>query len=93
MLTLHIPPNEGEGLAPNSLDLQAHRWVSNPPTLAFGTLPLVGSQSLVDHCVAGATLQQPELYEATMPPLWANVREGRVVWPRVGSAGHAPSPI
>jgi hypothetical protein len=56
-----------EWLAPNILDLQAHKWVNNPPTLTFGTLPLIGSQlldvdSLVDHRVAGEILQQPEPY-------------------------------
>ena len=46
-------------------------------------------QSLVNHCIAGATLQQPESYYATMPPCWANARGGRVVRPRVGLAGRA----
>jgi hypothetical protein len=35
-----------EWLAPNTLDLQAHKCVNNPPTLAFGTLPLISSQWL-----------------------------------------------
>ena len=33
-------------LTPNTLDLQAHMWVTNPPTRVFGTRPLVGSQWL-----------------------------------------------
>jgi hypothetical protein len=50
-------------------------------------------QSLVDHLIAGATLQQPETYLATMPPCWSKAHEGHVVRPWVGSAGHTASPI
>jgi hypothetical protein len=41
-LTLRIPPCEW--LAPHTADLFAHKWGTNPPTLAFKILPLVGSQ-------------------------------------------------
>ena len=50
-------------------------------------------QSLADHNVAGATLQQPKAYLATMPPHWANARGGCVLRPHVGSAGHVASHI
>ena len=50
-------------------------------------------QSLVDHRVAGAALQQPEAYLASMPPRWANARGGHVVQPRVGSVSHLPHPF
>ena len=33
-------------------------------------------QTLVDHRVARATLQQPKAYYATNPPHWANARKG-----------------
>ena len=50
-------------------------------------------QSLVDHRIAGATLQQTKTYLATMPPRWANVCEGRTFRPWVGSADHSASSI
>ena len=50
-------------------------------------------QSLLDHHIVGATLQQPKAYYVTMPPHWANASGGRAIWPRVGSVGHAASPI
>jgi hypothetical protein len=43
-------------------------------------------QSWVDHHNAGATLQQPEPYEANMLSHWANAYGGLTVWPRVGGA-------
>ena len=50
-------------------------------------------QSLVDHRIAGATLQQHEPYLATMPPNWAIACGDRVFWPHVDSVGHAASLI
>ena len=43
-------------------------------------------QFYVDHRVAGATLEHPKPYSATVPSHWATTHEGRVVWPRVGEA-------
>ena len=43
-------------------------------------------QSYIDYRVAGATLQQPEPYQTTMPSHWANAHEGHAVQPRVVSA-------
>ena len=50
-------------------------------------------QSLLDHLVAGATLQQPKPYYTTMPPRWANARGGHAIRPWVGLVGHAAAPI
>ena len=56
-------------------------------------LPTMEFQSLVDHHVARATLQQPEPYQATKPPSWANVRKSCAFRPHVGSTSHPASPI
>ena len=50
-------------------------------------LPFIKFQSWVDHCIAGAKLQQPKAYLAIMPPHWAKACEGHVVLLRVGSVG------
>ena len=42
--------------------------------------------SKLDHRIAGATLQLPEPYQATMPPHWANAHGGLAVQPQVGEA-------
>jgi hypothetical protein len=34
-------------VALHTVDLLAHRWGTNPPTLAIGTLPLIGNQRLI----------------------------------------------
>ena len=62
-------------LAPHTADLLAHMWVTKPLTHVFETLPLVSGQwqlrcrfpirnvqSLVDYCVAEATLQLSKPY-------------------------------
>ena len=56
-------------------------------------LPWMEIQSLIDHCVTGATLQQPKAYLPTMPPRWANARGGCAFLPQVGSASHLTSPF
>ena len=38
---LHCPCKQ---LAPYTADLLTYRWGTNPPTLAFGTFPLIGNQ-------------------------------------------------
>ena len=53
-------------------------------------LPFMEVQSLIDHCVAKTTLQQPEAYLATMPPCWALACGGCVVPLPVGQAATPP---
>ena len=55
-------------------------------------LPSMEVQSYVDHRIARPTPRQPEPYYATMPSCWANAREGRAVWPRVGLVATPPHP-
>ena len=55
--------------------------------------PFMEVQSLSDHRVVRATLQQSEPYYAIMPPNWANIRRGCVFRPCMGSAGHPTSSI
>ena len=43
-------------------------------------------QPSLDHPVAGATLQQPEPYKATMPSHWANAHRGHAIQPPVDEA-------
>ena len=62
------------------------------PTIRCG-LPSIKVQSLVDHCIFGATLQPPEPYQAIMPQSWANARRGCVFRLHVDSAGRHPSPL
>ena len=49
-------------------------------------------QALVDHYIAGITLQQPTPYWTTMPPHWANPCRHRVVLPPMVSVSHMPNP-
>ena len=56
-------------------------------------LPFIEVQSLIDHCIAGATLQQHEAYLTTMPPCWANARGGHAFQLRVGTDDYATSPL
>ena len=53
--------------------------------------PFMKIQTSVNHRIAGATLQQLEIYLVTMPPRWANVREGHVVRPTTLPHLHKPS--
>ena len=50
-------------------------------------------QSLVDHRVARAILQQPEPYYTTMHPSWTNAHRDCTFQPRVGSTGYPALPI
>ena len=56
-------------------------------------LPFMSIQSLVDHCVARATLQQPKAYLTTLPPCWANACGGRVILEQAGSVDKVASPF
>ena len=45
--------------------------------------PFMKVQSIVDHCIVGATQQLPKAYLATMPPCWAKMHGYCVVLPSV----------
>jgi hypothetical protein len=85
---------------PHNAHHQAHRKGANPPTIVFGTHHLINNQWYIWNFIhespnlnslsrCRATLQQPLLYSAIVPPCWAQFlcrpcrsTSGGFYWPR-----------